>query len=30
MFIREQKSSVIASPAPLGGPVIYEFRVAHR
>jgi Domain of unknown function (DUF4384) len=30
MFIRKQKSSVVASPAPFGGPVIYEFRVAHR
>lgn len=30
MFIREQNSSVIASPAPIGGPVIYEFRLAHR
>jgi len=30
MFIREQDSSVVASPAPIGGPVIYEFRVAHR
>jgi hypothetical protein len=30
MFIREQNSSVVASPAPIGGPVIYEFRVAHR
>ena len=30
MFIREQNSSVVASPAPIAGPVIYEFRVAHR
>jgi hypothetical protein len=30
MFIREQNSSVVASPAPIGGPVIYEFRLAHR
>jgi len=30
MFIREQNSSVVASPAPISGPVIYEFRVAHR
>ncbi len=30
MFIREQNSSVVASPAPLSGPAIYEFRLAHR
>jgi hypothetical protein len=30
MFIREQNSSVVASPAPTSGPIIYEFRVAHR
>jgi hypothetical protein len=30
MFIREQNSSVVASPTPLGGPVIYECRLAHR
>ncbi|MGD0667462.1 MAG: DUF4384 domain-containing protein [Bryobacteraceae bacterium] len=30
MFIREQDVSVVASPAPLTAPVIYEFRLAHR
>jgi hypothetical protein len=30
LFIREKDHSVVASPAPLGGPVIYEFRLAHR
>jgi hypothetical protein len=30
MFIRERDVSVVASPAPLTGPVIYEFRLAHR
>lgn len=30
MFIREKNLSVVASPAPLSGPVIYEFRLAHR
>jgi len=30
MFLREGKAAVIASPAPLTGPVVYEFRLAHR
>jgi hypothetical protein len=30
LFIREKDVSVVASPGPLGGPVIYEFRLAHR
>jgi hypothetical protein len=30
MFIREKNVSVVASPVPLSGPVIYEFRLAHR
>lgn len=30
LFIREQDSSVVSSPVPLKGPVIYEFRLAHR
>jgi len=30
VFMRQKNSSVIASPAPLKGPVIYEFRLAHR
>jgi hypothetical protein len=29
-FIREKDVSVVASPGPLSGPVIYEFRLAHR
>jgi hypothetical protein len=29
-FIREQKAAVVSSPVPLTGPVIYEFRLAHR
>jgi len=30
MFMREQDTAVISSPEPLTGPVIYEFRLAHR
>lgn len=30
LFIREKNVSVVASPVPLTGPVIYEFRLAHR
>jgi len=30
MFLRQKDTSVISSPAPLAGPVIYEFRLAHR
>ena len=30
MFIREKEVSVVASPAPLTAPVIYEFRLAHK
>jgi hypothetical protein len=30
LFIREKDVSVVASPGPLSGPVIYEFRLAHR
>ena len=30
MVIRERQSSVIASTAPLKGPVVYEFYLAHR
>jgi len=29
-FVREQNTAVISSPAPLTGPVIYEFQLAHR
>ncbi|MEI9975922.1 MAG: hypothetical protein WDO73_29985 [Ignavibacteriota bacterium] len=30
LFLREQNTAVISSPAPLTGPVIYEFQLAHR
>jgi hypothetical protein len=30
IFMRQQNTAVIASPAPLTGPVIYEFQLAHR
>jgi len=30
VFMREQNKAVISSPEPLTGPVVYEFRVAHR
>jgi hypothetical protein len=30
LFVREQNTAVISSPAPLTGPVIYEFQLAHR
>ena len=30
MFMRRQDTAVISSPEPLTGPVIYEFRLAHR
>jgi hypothetical protein len=30
VFMRQKNSSVIASPNPLQGPVVYEFRLAHR
>jgi hypothetical protein len=30
LFIREKDLSVVASPEALDGPVIYEFRLAHR
>jgi hypothetical protein len=29
-FIREKNSSVVSSPVPLKGPVIYEFHLAHK
>lgn len=29
-FIREKDASVVASPEPLSGPVLYEFHLAHR
>ena len=30
LFLRQKDTAVISSPAPLTGPVIYEFRLAHR
>lgn len=30
LFVREQNTAVISSQAPLTGPVIYEFQLAHR
>jgi hypothetical protein len=30
LYMRQQNKSVIASPVPLSGPVIYEFRLAHK
>ena len=30
MFVRQANASVVASPAQLEGPVIFEFRLAHR
>lgn len=30
MFLREKNKSVVSSPTPLNGPVIYEFRLAHK
>ena len=30
LFLREQGTSVVASPLRLKGPIIYEFRLAHR
>jgi len=29
-IMRQKESSTVSSPVPLSGPVIYEFRVAHR
>ena len=30
LFMRQKNTAIISSPAPLTGPVIYEFRVSHR
>jgi hypothetical protein len=30
LVIRDNEKSVIASPAPLSGPAVYEFRLAHK
>ena len=30
LFLRQKNTAVISSPEPLNGPVMYEFRLAHR
>jgi hypothetical protein len=30
LFLRQKDTAVISSPVPLNGPVIYEYRLAHR
>ena len=30
LFLRQKNTAVISSPIPLSGPVIYEYRLAHR
>jgi hypothetical protein len=30
LFLRQNNTAVISSPVPLAGPVIYEYRLAHR
>ncbi|MEO8593149.1 MAG: DUF4384 domain-containing protein [Candidatus Solibacter sp.] len=30
LFLRQKNTAVISSPVPLNGPVIYEYRLAHR
>jgi hypothetical protein len=30
LFMRQKDTAVISSPAPLNGPVLYEFHLAHR
>jgi len=30
LFLRREKTTVVASPVPLTGPIVYEFRLAHR
>jgi hypothetical protein len=30
LFLRQKNTAVISSPVPLSGPVIYEYRLAHR
>jgi hypothetical protein len=30
VFTERQDASVIASPTPLAGPIVYEFRLSHR
>lgn len=30
LFLRREKTTVVSSPVPLTGPVVYEFRLAHK
>ncbi len=30
LFMRQKNTAVISSPVPLTGPIIYEYRLAHR
>lgn len=30
VFMKKQGRSVVSSPTPLTGPVVYEFRLAHK
>jgi len=30
LFMRQQSKALVSSPSPLAGPVIYEFRLAHK
>ena len=30
LFLRQKNTAVISSPVPLAGPIIYQFRLAHR
>jgi hypothetical protein len=30
LFLRQKNTAVISSPVPLSGPIIYEYRLAHR
>jgi Domain of unknown function (DUF4384) len=30
LFLRQKNTAVISSPAPLTGPVVYEYRLAHK
>ena len=30
LFLRREKTTVVASPVPLTGPIVYEFRLAHK
>ena len=30
LFMRQENKAVISSPEPLTGPVVYEYRLAHR